>query len=155
MIFPAWELSMGFVTCSQRSGFSGQMKPLFSWRSSLVLNVGHRRKNYFQGLSTASRILWSSRKRNKAFFASHYWKYWLKICLRPHKFAFSPPHHETTCMSQHPLMLSPFVCSSAVVQEFHPWLLSTTCTLLITSVSVNLWGKSSMLAGFPWDLTVR
>lgn len=71
--FPTWELRMVLMPCSQRqrcSGFSGQLKPLSYFRSSLVFLwmwvTEGKRYNDFQGPSLASRIWWSSKNCNMA-----------------------------------------------------------------------------------------
>lgn len=83
-------------------------------------------------------------------FVSNYWKHWCRFYLRPHKISFLPPTSLPACHSilwfTAVILLSPFVCSPAVVYESCPCLLSTSCTFLITSAPLSLCGKPSMLA---------
>lgn len=173
--FPTCELSMGFVPCSQRqrcSGFSGQLNPLSCCSPALVsvwmwVTEG-KRCNHFQGLSLACRMLWSSRNCKMAqnislSFCLSLLEALVQILSQASKihlffcfFFFSgvrlPECHNTPWFAAD-MLLSPLVCSSAVIHELCPCHLSTSCTLLITSTSVNLYRKSSIFASFPWDLT--
>lgn len=164
------------MPCRQRqrySGFLAQMETGKFWffrtaeapvllqkLSCVSVNVDdteRKRHDDFQGFSLASRLLCSPRICNMAYnrflsFCLSLLKVLVQISPQASQNLLSSPL-KSTCLSQHPVIYSSYTVMSFCLLtccclRIASLPLPTSCTLLITSASVNLCGKPSMLLGF-------